>query len=425
MKQENKITVLEMASKGYTAEEIAAYLGYSGTSEVLKHARKENITIRKPTPVCGKNAYKEMALEMEKSGVPRLEIALRLGLTHKAVEKICGPKRNKTTDHEYALRLIAEGYTAKEIVEICGYANISSVYNLAKKHGLKVEKAHSKLHAKMREYKAEGHTMGEVAEHFGISKGHAQTICKGIAPQKARPPKNGYHSPNKGVYQNIDDVKRIISERIPGFEYAGDYTGSNGSVKLRCKTCGDVTTRTWVAVRHGSVECQHCAELKRKRQDGLKELQRIKDNYWQTVRAKQRKRGAQVVRLLKRLERLHHCPVCGKLTTNEKFCSVRCSNKARWSAKDAKRRALIKENLIDKDINLERLYKRDKGVCAICGEPCDWSDSRWEDGFFIVGKKYPSIDHIVPLARGGEHSWENVQLAHFSCNSAKGARWDG
>lgn len=30
-----------------------------------------------------------------------------------------------------------------------------------------------------------------------------------------------------------------------------------------------------------------------------------------------------------------------------------------------------------------------------------------------------SVDHIVPLSRGGEHSMNNVQCAHLSCNCSK------
>lgn len=326
---------------------------------------------------------------------------------------------------ETALFLIKSGYTAKEIVSACGYSNISCVFNLAKYHGLKVAKANSKLHAEMREYKAEGHTAREVAERFGVSKWTATQICKGIAPQKPKPPENGYHPQNKGIYQSIDNVKRSISQKVPNFEYAGDYTGSNGTVKLQCKRCGTIITRSWVAVRHGSIVCPHCADLEHKRQSGIKELRRVKEKNQKKVKVEQDRRGRAVKRLLKDITRLHHCPVCGKLTINKKFCSTDCCNKANWSAKDARRRALIKDNLINKDISLERLYKRDGGICAICGEPCDWNDSHRDGNTFIVGKKYPSIDHIIPLAKGGEHSWNNVQLAHFSCNSAKGARCNG
>ena len=33
---------------------------------------------------------------------------------------------------------------------------------------------------------------------------------------------------------------------------------------------------------------------------------------------------------------------------------------------------------------------------------------------------YPSIDHTVPVSKGGTHTWDNVQLAHFYCNRVKG-----
>lgn len=35
-----------------------------------------------------------------------------------------------------------------------------------------------------------------------------------------------------------------------------------------------------------------------------------------------------------------------------------------------------------------------------------------------------SIDHIVPVARGGAHTMENLRAAHLGCNSRKGAKID-
>ena len=73
--------------------------------------------------------------------------------------------------------------------------------------------------------------------------------------------------------------------------------------------------------------------------------------------------------------------------------------------------------MIDKDITLEALYRRDSGVCYLCGGKCDWSDKDIERN--CVGRMYPSIDHIIPVSRGGFHSWDNVRLAHFGCNVDK------
>lgn len=54
------------------------------------------------------------------------------------------------------------------------------------------------------------------------------------------------------------------------------------------------------------------------------------------------------------------------------------------------------------------------GVCAICGRPVNMAISgRHREG--------PTVDHIVPSSVNGDF-WDlqNWQLAHRSCNSAKG-----
>jgi 5-methylcytosine-specific restriction endonuclease McrA len=50
--------------------------------------------------------------------------------------------------------------------------------------------------------------------------------------------------------------------------------------------------------------------------------------------------------------------------------------------------------------------------CALCGELIDYSLRHPDPGCF-------TIDHIVPIARGGEDVYENVQPSHFRCNRAK------
>ncbi len=45
--------------------------------------------------------------------------------------------------------------------------------------------------------------------------------------------------------------------------------------------------------------------------------------------------------------------------------------------------------------------------------------SKCEETPIELGQK-PSIDHIVPITRGGTHTWDNAQLAHLLCNTRKG-----
>ena len=69
----------------------------------------------------------------------------------------------------------------------------------------------------------------------------------------------------------------------------------------------------------------------------------------------------------------------------------------------------------DETITLKDLIKRDGGICQICGKPTDANDIKAGH----IGKAYPTLDHIIPLSKGGSHTWDNVQLAHMSCNAGK------
>ncbi len=71
----------------------------------------------------------------------------------------------------------------------------------------------------------------------------------------------------------------------------------------------------------------------------------------------------------------------------------------------------------DPDVTLKRVLKRDGGTCQICGEPVDVQDKTNNR----MGGRYPTVDHIVPISKGGAHVWDNVRLAHMICNSYKNA----
>lgn len=99
--------------------------------------------------------------------------------------------------------------------------------------------------------------------------------------------------------------------------------------------------------------------------------------------------------------------------------SIKCPE-CRKEVDNARNPRICSRNLVDTDITLKALYKRDFGVCYLCGGLCDWSDKRpRKDSGVICGSKYPSIDHIIPLSKGGFHSWENIKLAHLICNMKK------
>lgn len=106
--------------------------------------------------------------------------------------------------------------------------------------------------------------------------------------------------------------------------------------------------------------------------------------------------------------------------SNKLFCSDICRKASSHRRHDLIRRARRRAVIVDDDITLEKLIIRDHGVCCLCGLPIEWDDYQIINGKKYVRGKYPSIDHMIPISRGGMHSWDNVQLAHFSCNASKG-----
>jgi HNH endonuclease len=68
------------------------------------------------------------------------------------------------------------------------------------------------------------------------------------------------------------------------------------------------------------------------------------------------------------------------------------------------RRAMIREAFVEK-VETRILYERDNGICGICGNHVSLTDA--------------SVDHIVPLSKGGAHSYDNTQISHLSCNQSK------
>lgn len=123
-----------------------------------------------------------------------------------------------------------------------------------------------------------------------------------------------------------------------------------------------------------------------------------------------------------RLAITYTCKICGRpyhtLNTNQKTCSPECSKRLQNIHRDHR---IPKGAVIDRNISLASLYERDKGTCHICGLACDYNDYEIVDGVKKIGNLYPTIDHVIPLSRGGLHEWENVKLAHRICNSIKSA----
>lgn len=133
------------------------------------------------------------------------------------------------------------------------------------------------------------------------------------------------------------------------------------------------------------------------------------------------------------------CPQCGSdfrlVRSDAQYCSARCSvasydSRNRGAAleraalhkstyperhrlKEQRRRAQKAETTVEyfTESDIRALHGDD---CGLCGLAIDYS-LRWPE------PGSPSVDHVIPLAKGGTHTLGNVVMAHLSCNIRKGS----
>lgn len=87
------------------------------------------------------------------------------------------------------------------------------------------------------------------------------------------------------------------------------------------------------------------------------------------------------------------------------------AGRAELRAMHARRRALLASARVDK-VDPHAVHERDGWRCHLCSKLTDRRVS-------VPHPKAPTLDHLIPLAAGGDHSYVNVATAHFSCNTRR------
>lgn len=111
------------------------------------------------------------------------------------------------------------------------------------------------------------------------------------------------------------------------------------------------------------------------------------------------------------------CEVCGDgyegYPDKTKYCSDDCRAVGLATTKTIRDRR-VRQSTIE-HFTREEIFERDGWVCHLCGRPIP-RELKFPDPFSA------SLDHVIPVAKGGEHSRENTAASHFRCNIRKGAR---
>jgi 5-methylcytosine-specific restriction endonuclease McrA len=167
-----------------------------------------------------------------------------------------------------------------------------------------------------------------------------------------------------------------------------------------CRACGEPTSSR----RKGPLECRPCARERRLKEGREK---------WLLREVEEHRRNAPT----------RKCPECGVLFTNmpRRDCNRICSDECGQRLKAAHRTASkIKRGDAERDrkrvikkVDPFKVFERDGWCCRLCDTPTPK---------FLRGSyepEAPELDHIVPLSRGGAHTYENTQLLCRACNGRK------
>ena len=104
---------------------------------------------------------------------------------------------------------------------------------------------------------------------------------------------------------------------------------------------------------------------------------------------------------------------CHKGTIPARYCTRSCKTRDASS-----RRRALEANAFVSHVSRAKVFAADGYRCYLCRKLCDRTAT-------VPHPNAPTVDHVIPLARGGTHEPSNCRTACFGCNCTKGAYGSG
>lgn len=288
--------------------------------------------------------------------------------------------------------------------------------------------------------RSNGYGYKKLAKIFGTTRDYMRDYCQS-------------HNLSNPLYVEGKPQMDTVNESACGVLALSQYK-KEGKVylKLMCEKCGTEWERQApgivTAIRKGQKpKCPYCdcvsvqknitkEKYKEEREKQQKRLnEKVMDLWYNTTMTMGEMAKAcactpsKVSKLVKDTEYryIKKCKICGEEYKTKKTHQVCCSKECKYELDHGYenwrlRRKTEKERTVESPlgkITLIKLIQRDDNTCYLCGGKCDAFDVLYVKGKAFTGKNYPSVEHVVPLCKGGMHSWDNVKLAHRGCNTRK------
>lgn len=250
-----------------------------------------------------------------------------------------------------------------------------------------------------------GLTRQEIADKHGVHVENLARRMKKLGVHAKHETHSGTppHTKRFGeCWHYVKSQDALFSKLHPAFQYLETRKVKNvKTVRFKCKVCGNIIERAESTVRTKGIQCENCKKIEQEE----KELQISRERLLRALRA------------IDEIKKPKKCIVCDTTFYSQypyaRYCSKECKRDSRKSGIRARCRKY--GVYYDNTVTPKKIFKRDKYICGICGMACNVNDKSW--GSF--GPYSPTVDHIIALANGGPHTWDNVQCAHAICNSWK------
>lgn len=250
----------------------------------------------------------------------------------------------------------------------------------------------------------------KIAKTLGFTKEEVRSYCRrrGLSGYRAR---RKIENPEQ---EFILEFNKRFGNR---YEYISGYKNSKSYITLKCKTCSNEFDRIGDFItKDRNVNCPHCVENERKQKIESESKMKLVSRLVKAL-------NIETGRKQRDMDLTKCCDECNetfKATHMNQILCKSCRKKRENRRKELKRRKIHLNGEVDTSISLEKLIHKEKNLCYLCGGECNSNDFAIDDkGSFIVGPNYPTIEHIIPISKGGTHTWDNVKLAHHYCNTMK------
>ena len=329
-----------------------------------------------------------------------------------------------TEDYKLIKELVIKKTSVEELAEMYGLSRSTMYYHMNKAGcGKKHREFNQEEIKSMVEMFDKGYSMKKISEQYGVASETVRSKIKDkVDFDKKVIKKCGLCNSEFEVSRKSVSNKKYCSKKCS--EYVNNRRNCGGPINKKCSFCGEnfrTHKTSYTLQKYCSNNCRMKAHQINNKINVYKDCQYCGGEF---IVGKRKNFCSDKCRInYKKLEKirsrkLKKCYYCEKWRYGfrGKYCTEECRRKANRIKDELRKSERLKRarsnGPFDADIDIYKLIERDGGRCYLCGDDVLFS-------YHYNDPKYPTIEHVLPISKGGSHSWDNVKVACRECNTRK------